>query len=73
MELGIVSEPNGKIERMFEEQNCELNFKNKDWLKERKVITNEGSIVYPLTKHFILPITDYSKKDMENIAREKNG
>lgn len=69
MELGIEKSSQSKILKVLNNEECNLKNKENDFLENRKIIGNRNSKFYPMGKHFIFAITEYSKKDMEEIAK----
>lgn len=73
MELGIEKSPRDKMLKVLNNEECNLKSIENDFLEDRKIIGNENSKFYPMGKHFIFAITNYSKKDMEEIAKKMEG
>lgn len=73
MEIGIESPLSTIGDAIYGEGSDLIEIKN-DFLNDRLKIKRDSasSELIALMGNFILPITKYSKKDMENIAREKN-
>lgn len=73
MELGIEKSPRDKMLKVLNNEECVLKNIENDILENRKIIGNINSKFYSMGKHFIFAVTEYSKKDMEEIAKNKEG
>lgn len=71
MELGIEKSNHGKMSKVLKQEKCDLKNIENDFLENRKILGNKKSKVYPMAKYWIYSVVEYSKKDMEEIAKKE--
>lgn len=72
LEIGIEYSSHSKMLKILNLEQVNLEKIKNDFLEERYIAKNEESLFYNFGKYFIFAITNYSKKDMEKISKEKD-